>query len=135
MSRAWPAPNTSNLQFTRKTAELYRFMRRSPGRYIVTKYVGRDAFLVEAGMRSSSGRCMLFEQIGEAPSAKWLSPGIDEHLGRSDPPAHGKPGAQGCGRAFPQGERPFPPSLAKNANTHRQRIDVLELQPRQLGHA
>ena len=38
-------------------------------------------FLVEAGMLSSGGRCMLFEQIGEAPSAQRLSPGVDEHLG------------------------------------------------------
>ena len=26
---------------------------------------------------------MLFEQIGEAPSAQRLSPGVDEHLGSS----------------------------------------------------
>ncbi len=78
-------------------------------RACVPQHVGRDAFLVEAGMRSSGGRCMLFEQIGEAPSAQRLSPGVDEHLGCCDPPANGEPGAQGCGRGLPQGERPFPP--------------------------
>jgi hypothetical protein len=36
-------------------------------------------------MRSGSGRRMLFEQIGEAPSAQRLSSGIDEHVGCRDP--------------------------------------------------
>src|SRR3984885_4476835 len=77
---------------------------------------------------------MLFEQISEAPSAQRLSPGIDEHLGRRDPTANSKPGAQGYDRGLPQRERPFPPSLAKNTKAHRRQIDVFELQPRQLGH-
>ena len=33
-------------------------------------------------MCSSGSRCMLFEQIGEAPSAQRLSPSVDEHLRR-----------------------------------------------------
>ena len=74
-------------------------------------------------------------RIGEAPSAHRLSSGVDEHLGRCDPPANGEPSAQGCRRGLPQGERPFPPSLAKNTNAHRRQVDVLELQPRQLGDA
>src|SRR5277367_359377 len=77
---------------------------------------------------------MLFEQISEAPSAQRLSPGIDEHLGRRDPTANSKPGAQGCDRGLPQRERPFPRSLAKNTKADRRQVDVFELQPRQLGH-
>ena len=37
-----------------------------------------------------------------------------------------------CRRGLPQGERPFPPSLAKNTNAHRRQVDVLDLQLRQL---
>ena len=96
---------------------------------------GEMRFLSRPGCCSSGGRGMLLEQIGEAPSAQRLSPGVDEHLGCCDPPANGEPGAQCCGRGLPQGERPFPPSLAKNTNAHRRQVDVLELQSRQLGHA
>ena len=42
---------------------------------------GEIRFLVEARMRSSGGRCMLSEQIGEVQSAQRLSPGVDERLG------------------------------------------------------
>src|SRR5271163_1258954 len=77
---------------------------------------------------------MLFEQISEAPSAQRLSPGIDEHLGRRDPTANSKPGAQGCDRVLLQSERPFPPSLANNTKAHRRQADVFDLQPRQLRH-
>jgi hypothetical protein len=55
----------------------------------------------------SSGSCgMLFEQIGEAPPAQRLSPGVDEHLWCCDLPANGEPGAQRCGGGLPQGKRP-----------------------------
>jgi len=80
-------------------------------RACVPEHVGRDAFLVEAGMCSSGGRCMLLEQIGEAPSAQRLSPSVDEHLGRCDPTANGEPCAQGRGGGLPQGERAFPSPL------------------------
>ena len=73
-------------------------------------------------MCSSGGRCMLLEQIGEAPSAQRLSPGVDEHLGRCDPTANGEPCAKGRGGGLPQGERPFPSPLAENTNAHRRDI-------------
>jgi hypothetical protein len=97
--------------------------------------VGRDALLGETGLLASRGRDVLPEQIGKAPSAQRLSPGVDEHLGQGGLVANGEPCAQCCGRGLPQRQSSFPPPLAENADAHRRQVDVLDLQAGQLGYA
>jgi hypothetical protein len=73
----------------------------------VPEHVGRDALLCETGLLASRGRDVLPEQIGKAPSAQRLSPGVDEDLGQGGLAANGEPCAQCCGRGLPQRQEQY----------------------------
>src|ERR1700730_1511304 len=91
----------------------------------------RKLLAKQSGTALSSRFGVLLEHVSNAPPAHRLTPKIDEHLWGSERAAHRQPGAQRCGRALPQWERPFSPSLAINANAHRRQRDIVEPQPDQ----
>jgi hypothetical protein len=59
MSRAWPAPNPSNLQFTAKIAKLFHIRRHGPEGYIVADDMGHRSIEESWGLARQPLRQLL----------------------------------------------------------------------------
>src|SRR5215469_15249435 len=101
----------------------------------MSQHVRRELLAEQSGTTFGSRFRVSLEDVGNAPSAQWLTAKTDEHLRGSGRAAHRQPSAQRCGRTLPQRKHSLSPSLAINENARRWQRDIVEPQPGQLRYA